>query len=803
MSTQALLSACTLWRRRRTETLLAVVLIGCGVALGTAALALHRSLHWQALPYREDLQLYWIWSVRPDVDRAFFSIPDFHDLRARSTQTVAIAGHTPFDANLRREGIAGRVSGLRVSGNFFSTLDVAPIHGRLIDDEDVRSAARHVVLDWPMFQRELGGDPTRLGSALDFDGSLHVVIGVMPPGFLFPGAETDPTFAVPLALDADPRRENRGANFIRPIVRARHGVGLAALREEFARICAELAESYPDTNAMKLAPAVIPLREEMAGKSGRLSAVVLTSIGMLLAVIAMNLASLSLLGSRRRAGEFAVRRALGADHARALRPLLFEHALIGLAGVTLGLLALAPVADALHAAIDDPQLRLAPAVLHVGDYGIAALLGAVLVTAIVAPTVWVQTRARAPIQELRGAASGRRDVGYGRGILAAEIALTTALCVALATTVSTWRALDGRDLGFATDRIATLRMSLPTSAYPDASTLNAYLHRAGQALGDAGIEHAFASALPLSQINSRTDFAWAGFDPGRAGEVPTAQVRWVSPNYFDFMRIEVREGRGTTLADHAAAEPIAVVDTALEARYWRGAKALDDTITVSGQPPTRVVGVVDAVPHFELGETANGTIYLPIEQLTPRYSAFVTSRFSLLGRSAMGTERTLDSMRRALHGIDPLLAPSLPLPMQTYVDQARRGVDVALRLLGTLSLCTVGLCLVGAFALSAAAGHARRREIAIRLAIGSTASRVRRVLLRDALVSLLIGLALGGWLAWAAHAATSHALGPGSQLRVEVVGPLLVVLIASILLAASWPARRHAAVAPSEVLRAE
>lgn len=803
MLAQLMLSLRSLWRLRRAQSALIILLLGSGIALATAALATHRGLHWQPLPYHDDVNLYWLWSVRPDVDRAYFSIPDFHDLRARSTRSVAIAGHTPFDANLRREGVARRVSGLRVSGNFFATLGSPPRHGRLLDEQDALAAAPHAVLDWPMFQRELDGDPARLGSVLDLDGAAYSVVGVMPPGFMFPGAETDPGFAVPLAIDSDPRKENRAANFIRPIVRARPGADRALLYEEFRRTSAELAAEYPQTNAMKLAPAVVPLRAEMAGRSGRLSGAVLVMIGILIAVIALNLASLVLLTTRRRAGEFAVRDALGAGRWAGLRPLLAEQVLIGAAGVLLGLVALAPVLQATQRMVADPELRLALATPQPVDYLIAVLLGLALMLAIAAPAVWVAARRSGPVAALRGAAVGQRDVGYGRTILTAEVALTTALCVALATVLSTWRGLDRLDPGFTAGEIATLRMSLPTRSYATPEALNVYLDRVLQMMAEDGLEPAFASALPLSQINSRVDFDLPGFVARQAGEVPTAQVRWVSPHYFESMGMELRRGRGFTAGDHAAAEPVAIVDTALQARYGATGELLGGVLTVSGQAPTRVVGTVATVPHFELGEKSNGTIYLPVAQLTPRYSGFVTSRFSLLGRGPGDADATLERMRSALARVDPQLAASLPMPMQAYLQTARRPVNIALRLIGGLALCCAVLCLLGAFALSAASSQLRRREVAIRLALGAGVGRLQRQLLQVPLQSLGAGLLIGAVLAVFAQSAIREALGAAARLQAGIAAGLLCALAVAIVLAALWPTRRQVAMTPSEGLRAE
>lgn len=788
-----------LWRRRRGQTVLAWLLWGMALATATASFALLHALLWSPLPYHDDGRLYWVWSVRPDVDRAFFSPPDLADFRQRSRTAQAIAGLTPFESNLRRDGQARRIQGLRVTANFFATLGVAPLYGRLLGDRDDLAAARVLVIDWPLFLSELDGDRARIGQTLDLDGVAYQVVGVMPPEFVFPGAGPSPSFAAPMALSLEPRRDNRGANFIRLLIRTLANADRSLLEQELADLSAELAEQYPASNAMKLAPAVVPLRQEMAGRQDALLAAVLAASALLLGVIALNLGALQLLSLRQRRPELALRHALGGSTWQQLSPLVAE--LLWLAGVgsLIGLLLAQPMLATLRSELPATGPRLATAAVG-GPELMFGLAAAAAMTMLVALPSWLALRAGGAARAVRAAAYSA-DRRFGSLLLAGQLGLTCAVVTALAAALSTWHALAEDDLGFDPRAIASLRISLPAADYGEPARLLAKVEQLLAVLRAAGLEAAAASALPLSQINSRVDFELPGFSDPRPGFVPTAQARWVTPDYLALLGIEHHGGRRLEASDHASAEPVVVVDRALAERYWKAGEVLSSSLTVAAQPATRVVGVVDNVPHFQQGEPHNGTLYLPLAQLSPRYTAFVAQRFHLLARGPGSAAHSLQRMRSSLLQHDPLLAPSLELPLQAYVDGNRRQVLVAIRLLGLQAVAAALLSALGAFALAAAGAQARRRELAIRAAIGADSGRLQRQLLGDSIASVLAGLTAGSLLAWAAATSVRGALGPAAQLDPRWVLPGIAALLLLTLAAAWWPSRRAARLPPLQGLR--
>lgn len=790
-----------LWQRDRRFLLLAVGMLGLAVAAAAATLAGWRAIAARPLPYAQADALYWVWSVRPDVDRAYFSIPDLHDFRARIDGAAAIAGLTPFGANLQRADGAERVNGIRASDNLFATLGVRPAHGRLLDAADAARGDKVVVLGWARFQRELDGDPARVGQSLLLNGEAWQVVGVLPPEFVFPGADADIEFAAPLAIDLDPRRGDRGANFLRLVVRARAGTSGAALAAAFASVSADLARQHPQANRMKLAPAVVPLREEMAGATSPILRTVASATLALLALVSANLAALLLLRGKRRESETGVRRALGADAWQALRPLVADLATLGALAATLAALLAEPLRRWLLATISPGHPLLQGANFDATSLLLALAALATMLLVMGAPAALAMRRVGADPQALRGAGGTLRIGRQGQWLLGIEIALAVTVALALATAAASWRSLRAAALGFEPAQIATARLALPANRIADAAALNAWLEGALERLREAGLQPAMTNALPLSQLNSRVDFDLPGWAAAEPGLVPTAQARWITPEYLELLGVAVRAGRGIESGDHAQAQAVVLVDRALAQRYWPRGDALGATLTLAQQGPTRVVGIVDDLPHFALGEAAHGTIYLPVAQVSPRYAAFVAGRFSLLAAGPGTADATQVQLERTLRAYDADTPPSLLRPLRAYFDAAQSSTRLATALLGVLGLFAAALCALGAYAVSAGHCALRERELAVRLALGCSRGHALWTLLRENGIGSAIGLVGGLLLGGVLQSQVAQALGgppiDSSSLAVACAG-LVVVAVAL----ASWlPARRGAGASPARVLR--
>jgi predicted permease len=800
------LAARGLIRRRRGFAALAVLVLAPGLALLIASFALLEAVVLAPLPYHEDARLLWVWSVRPDVDRAFFSIPDFEDFRARSRSSESIAGVTPVGVNLTLADRTLRWNGLRVTGNLFATLGVEAEHGRLLDAGDEAANAPHVVLGWAAFLAYLDGDPSRIGATLILDGTPYIVIGVLGPEFVFPGADRDVQFALPLALAHSALRADRGRNFIRPIVRRRIDATLASVRAEFAQLSADMAREHPATNAMKLAPNVVPLREEMAGALGPVLGLIVAAVSALLAILGVNLGALLLVHLRAHDGEYALQRALGAASGGFIARLLAELGLIAALATVIALLLAEPLRSWLIGLVGLATPRIDASTIAGASIGAGLAAGAIVLLGALAPSALWLRRAGRSLTALRSGARATGSQALGPPLaLAAQLALALALLMTLGLAAGTLRALEQRALGFEPEPVLSVRLATPARKFPDAATFDAYAQRLlGAARELPGVKQvALGNALPLSAFNSRVDFSIPGRAADAEGLIPTAQARWVSAAWFETMGIALHHGRVFAPSDRADTESVVLIDAALAEHYWPGTQPIGAMLTIDGQPPARVVGVVATVPHFALDERSPGTIYVPLPQVAPRYLGFVLGRFHLVLRTTTDPAAASAMVERLVREVDPDVPPAAPLPMRHYLSAGLAGTRAAVQLLRVQVIGAALLAAIGIFALCANAIALRRREIGIRLALGSSAGALRLALLRRPLSFAAVGMAIGALIGLAIKPLIAAALGPATALSPTLLAQLIAGFSLLVTLAA-WIATLGPAMrTPAEVLRAE
>ena len=259
---------------------------------------------------------------------------DFGDVK-RESQTLALAAWTYGGGTISEPGEPEYVNGRQISAELFSTLGISPLPGRAFRlDEDRPGAAAVVMISYGLWQRDFGGQPNAIGSALVYDGKTYTVVGIAPAGFQLDG-EADVFTPLEQRQDTDPRMQNRAARFLRVMARLRPGFGLAEARAELALIARHLAEEYPKSNAgLSMIP--YPLEKELVGDVGSTLWLLLCAVGLVLLIACVNIANLLLARAVSRERELAIRVALGAGRGRLARQCLTESAILGVGGGLLG-----------------------------------------------------------------------------------------------------------------------------------------------------------------------------------------------------------------------------------------------------------------------------------------------------------------------------------------------------------------------------------------------------------------------------------------------------------------------------------
>ncbi|HUR58139.1 MAG TPA: ABC transporter permease [Opitutaceae bacterium] len=784
----------------------AIVTVALGIASATAIYSVASAVVFRPLPFHDEERLAWIWSTRPDRDRAFFSVPDFLDLKRANTTTADLAAITPVGYNVTGLGEPERVLGWRVSANLFSVLGAQPHLGRMPRaSDDNPGQPPVVVLGHGYWLRRFGGDPTVVGRVLSLNGTPHEVVGVLDRGFLIPNSETD--LVATQSLETSPRRADRGTNFLRGIARLKPGVTLAQAQREFAVLTQRLGEQYPDTNAAITAPRFVPLREEVVGTYGASLQLLLAAAGALLLIMCANLAGLLAVRALGRRRDAALCSALGASPGRLLRTYLAEGLIIAVAGGTLGVGACAWGLDFLLT-LAPPDLPRASLVALDGRV-LAVALGCTLLTGLgvgLAPAL--RLARTAPLDILKNASAASTPRSASRSLLiTAQIALCTALLIGTGLLARSLHRLSQLQPGFVSKGVLTAQISLPATAYPGAPAVVGFLDefiRQMQTL--PGVTSAsVTSVLPLTGMNTRSEFVRSDRPPARPSDTLSAANRFIGENYFSTVGIPLVAGRDFAPGDDPSGRSVVIIDRALAERHWPGENPIGKTIRLrdTAQPrELEIIGVVGTTKNFSLEESGTPTLYLPCRQMQPANVPFFVGRVIFVARTAGDPLALKDPVRRALRRIDANAAVSLR-SFDEAIAWARAPRLFNLYLLGFFSAMAVLLAGVGLYAVTAQAVATRTREIGIRMALGADRVRIARDVLARFGGLVATGLVGGSALAFlltpliARMLFQTHAFDP-------LTHGIVAGLIATIALLATWlPTRRALRVDPLVALRSE
>src|SRR5262245_53479387 len=323
----------TFWKRRLPLAAVIVATVALGIGAATGVYAVVEAVVLRALPVREPDRLVWMWNARVERDRAPFSALDLADYRHDNVVLEGLAPFTNWTANLTGVGDAERLEGVRVSPEFFEVVGVPTQFGRTFIAADLRSQV--AILTDRLWRRRFGADPSIIGQVVSLNGASHTIVGVLPPGFVFPFRDAE--IAVPLSLESDPRRSDRGAGFLRVVARLRTGVSVTSAKANLDSSGARLRHDYPITNAKKLGVNLFPLDREIVGDARPLLLTLLAAVTLLLFVACANIANLLLVAIASRRRELILRAALGASRRQIALQLLGEIAVVVTAGGIAGL----------------------------------------------------------------------------------------------------------------------------------------------------------------------------------------------------------------------------------------------------------------------------------------------------------------------------------------------------------------------------------------------------------------------------------------------------------------------------------
>lgn len=783
----------------RGFTLIAVLLLALGLGANTAIFSVVQAALLHELPYEDPERLDFLWE-----DATAFGFPKntpspatFLQWQQRARSFSAVAAMEGRSFNLTGGGEPERLDGYRVTGDFFSLLGIRPAAGRLLGTADDRPGVQHAVLSHGLWERRFGADRTVIGRTVSIDGAPWTVVGVLPRGFRFPGDAAD----LFLPMGWTPEQRASQSHFLVVIGRRQAGVSERAGNAEMVALGRQMERENP-ADLTNLGAFTASFREELSGRARPGLLLLLATVGLLLLIACSNVAGLLLARAARRRRETAVRVALGAGRWRLLRQNLAESVLLALAGGAAGLLLAHWTLRALQPLLPESlflamELRIDGTVLL---FGLAAALGTGLLFGLAPALASWHT---APYDALKEGARGTSSGFRARGVLvAAQAALSLVLLIGAGLILKSFTRLTATDPGFRSDHRLTLQLTLPMPKYADDTRRAAFY---GEILDRVralpGVTAAGAiSRFPLSSEGGANGIYFEGRPLPQAGEMPVVNVRDVSAGYFATMGARLLRGRGLSPRDRAGAPLVAVINDAMARRFWPGQDALGRrfrTASSEATPWVTVVGVLADIRQNTLAEPAVPEIYYPVDQAAnPTLRDFVV-------RTREEPLALANAVRRAIWSLDP----DLPISGVRTVDDVV-AMDVAAErlqsvLLGTFAVLALLLAAAGIYGVVSYAVVQRTRELGIRAALGAGAPNLLRLVLRQGLRPVLLGLAAGFAAALAASrllASLLHGVEPRDP-AVFALGSL--VLLAAALFASLLPAARASRTDPLVALRAE
>jgi putative ABC transport system permease protein len=686
-------------------------------------------------------------------------------------------------------------------------LGVQPLLGRNFTvEEDRPNNDRVVILTSGLWQRRFHGDASILNKTILLSGTPHVVVGVLPGWFRYPrsggeelgGRAAQPEIFKPIAIDRSKLDLMGNHNFI-SIARLRGGVSASQALADLNAVQAALIHETP-MPGLDLRADLTPLQEQVVAGSRQGLLVLLASIGTVLLIICVNLGNLMLARATGRSREMAIRAALGAGSWRMIRQVLTESLVIAFAGGAFGLMLAYAAMRALVASapVDLPRLDEVHLDFRALLFAFAVSLVAGLLFGLI--PAWRAARSE-PQDALRG---GGRSTTQGRGglriaeiLVTTEVALSAALLVAAGLLIGSLVRILGIEQGFQASNVLTATLNLPGTKYDDTKKRAEFFDRLLPAVQRLpGIQAAgIISTLPL-QGDTWVDMISRDDDHRPIFERPIANYRFISPDYFAALGIQIRAGRAFELADRN--RPVVIVTATTAARIWPGSNALGKHMRRSNEkePMAEVVGVVTDTRVGMHGDPPPLMVYMP-------YWTQLGSEATLTIRTAQAPGAAANAVRNAIWSVDSQLPVPEMKTMQRIISDSVSERRFQTGLLAGFALAALLLAVVGIYGVISYSVNRRRNEIAIRMALGAGASDVNRMVLGQGMRPVAAGLMIGMAVALALGRLVQALLFQTRPSDPLVLASVVLVLGVAAALACFAPARRATRVDPAISLRYE
>jgi predicted permease len=775
----------------------AALIMGLGVGATAAVYSVMGPLMLRPLPFQEPERLVWVANTgNAGLSGITSRTSNLRDYRALNGSFEALTGYFAFfeygSYHLIGDGDPERLIGVGVAQDFLDVLGVRPAVGRnFVHEEGLWGGRPAAMLTHGFWVRRFGADPGIVGRTLTLNGQPTEVVGVLPATFDFaatfaPGSRIDLVTPFPISDETD-----QWGNTLFMIGRLRPGATVASAQADLDRINARLREADPAR--WGLGARVSGLHDQIAG---RFRGAMLLLAGAALAVLLIgcaNLSNLLLARGRQRGKELAVRSALGADRARLVRQLIVENLLLALGAGVIGT-ALAGTFVRSMAGMNAVRIpMLASASLDAGalTFTLAITLLAGLLAGVAPAVQAARGREAAALRELsRGSTSGRGSVTVRETLVVAEVALACCLLVAMGLLLRSFTKVMDVDLGFEAERTVMWQIEAQRPFENDEARATFFQNLVDRIAAIPGVDGAGLTDTPPLGRNR----AWGVQVPGVVNEQGQAAFpRIVDSRYLEVMRIPLLAGRHFTLHDDADATRVVILNETAAATLFPDQDALGRTIALGNEEP-QVVGIAGDVRHQSLEEASGLEIYLPMGQAG-------VGAFALIVRSERPLPAVVLAVRAALRDVDPTMPTGDYQTLGSVVDRAVSPRRFILLLVGSFAATALVLAALGIYAVLSYTVSQRTAEIGIRMALGESATEVRRRVVLRTLALAGIGIGSGALLSFALSRLMQSLLFGIAPADPLAFGGMALLLLLTAGAAAYLPARRASRTDPMGALR--
>lgn len=792
-------------------TAIIVITLALGIGANTALFSVVNGVLLNPLPYPRSAQLVAMYQKDPGIDQAPVSYLNFLDWQRTSQSFSSMAIYHHEDYNLTGSAQAERVNGLMVSAGFLATLGIHPALGRdfRVEDDHI-GAAPVAMLSDGFWHRRFGASPGIVGKSIDLNGTNYTITGILPSNFKFYGVDRD--IFSPIGQWNDPSFLDRRVDLSsHAFGRLKPGVTLEQAGAEMNSIAHRLALAYPEADK-DVGVSVLSMKQDIVGRVQPFLIVLLAAVAFLLLIACANVASLLLVRSMRRSGEFALRSALGAGRGRIIRQLLTESTLLAGLGGALGfmlaffgartILNLLPneLPRSGEVSIDARVLLFTLAVSLAGGIGFG-----------LAPALRSSRLNLEQVLRRSTAGSGGARLRLQGSFVAAEIAMALVLLVGAGLMVRSLFALWRVDPGYQPEHAVTFSLSFPSNAQTTEAETRARLRRFDAGMrAIPGVEAVSVTLGSRPMIHDSSLPFWIEGQPKPANYTDMHQALFylVEAGFQPAMGITLQRGRFVSPQDNENAATVVDIDDVFARTYFPDSDPIGQHVHFAGfDREAEIIGVVGHIRQWGPGNDVKNAIeaqfYYPFMQLPANLMGLSASGVAVVLRTHDDPAAIMGSVRRAISEFDPGAVVYAVETMNEVLADSMAARRLSMILLSVFATLALALSCIGMYGVLSYLAGERTREIGVRMALGAQRGDIQRLILGQGVKMAFAGVVLGIFLALGlTHLMSSQLFGITPHDPLTFAGVALVLLLVA-LGACYVPARRAMGVDPMVALRHE